>query len=445
MKVLFIEPRVNNPVRINIALPMSFLSLYSYAKSRIDDVEFFYHSLEIDHVEQNGNTLESIFNQYHPDIVLSTAVSCNFNNAAKILNYFKEKNCISMIGGLFPSANDQWVLSNFKFIDIVFRGEGERSFVEVLQKIQSGDNYKAINGISFRSNGAITRNSYVDLIQNMDELPETLYDRIPIKLYSKYPTRYYVFASRGCSFNCDFCTLTTHWQNKHRKCSIDRVIREIGQLVNLFAPSQISFGDDTLSLDKAFFKRLCEELQDRQFPVHFGGKTRIDLIDVDYLDLMHKAGFRELSFGIESNDEHQLTILNKQGILSTLANIEDILRYASQLGFRINLNFILGTPGETADSLNNKASFIKQLCSFPNVIPLLGFFTPHRGSRIYENVDAMGIRIVDHNYDHYNHLQPVCLPESLGTAGLKLLKQTYNYISEETDSIKYNPLLGDEE
>lgn len=236
-------------------------------------------------------------------------------------------------------------------------------------------------------------------------------------------------------------TLTAHWQNKHRKCSIDRVLREIDQIVNIFSAPQISFGDDTLSLDKDYFKKLCEELSKKNFPVHFGGKTRIDLIDFDCLDLMYMAGFRELSFGIESNDERQLATLKKRNIFSALKNLDDVLGYATKLGFRINLNFILGTPEETAESLESKASFIIKHCSLPNIIPLLGFFTPHRGTRLYENANVLGLKIIDHNYDHYNHLQPVCLPDSLGLDGIEILKQTYNYVSKETSSVKYNPLL----
>lgn len=441
MQLLFIEPRVKNPVRINIALPMTFLSLYSYIKPRIKDVDFSYHSLEIDYAEGNNLSLEQLFNRYRPDMIVSTAVSCNFNNTLKILEYFKTKQCITMLGGLFPSANDRWVLANYEFIDIVFRGEGERSFVEVLRRIKSGENYDSVAGISFRCNGAVRANPDIDLIQNLDELPETLYERIPIKAYLKYDTRYYVFASRGCSYNCDFCTLTAHWQNNHRKCSIARVVGEIEQLVNTFSPSQISFGDDTLSIDRCFFKELCQELSSKNFPVHFGGKTRIDLIDYASIDSMYNAGFREVSFGIESNDEHQLAILNKKNVFSALAHIDDILDYASKLGFRINLNFILGTPGETMASLEKKASFIIKHCFAPNIVPLLGFFTPHRGTRLYENVTIMGMKIIDYNYDHYNHLQPVCLPSSLGPDGLALLKHTYNHISKETNSVKYNPLL----
>jgi radical SAM superfamily enzyme YgiQ (UPF0313 family) len=165
------------------------------------------------------------------------------------------------------------------------------------------------------------------------------------------------------------------------------------------------------------------------------------LIDQASLDNMYRAGFRELSFGIESNDEQQLAILNKKSIFSALSHIDDILSYAYQLGFRINMNFILGTPGETIDSLENKAAFIIRNCFAPHVVPLLGFLTPHRGTRLYKNVSRMGIEIIDDNYDHYNHLQPVCLPSSLGSDGLALLKDTYNHIAKQTNSIMYNPIL----
>jgi radical SAM superfamily enzyme YgiQ (UPF0313 family) len=441
MRVLFIEPRVNNPVRINIALPMTFLALYSYAKTRLKDIEFYYHSMEIDWALGNPQSLDSIYKKYKPDVVTSSAISCNFNAVASILNFFKDNKCITILGGLFPTANDRWVLDKFSFINMVCKGEGEQTFVDILNKLKTNSSYRDVNGISFIDNGKYMSNPDRSLIQDLNCLPPICFDRIPINIYKQFETRYYVFASRGCHYNCDFCTLTSHWQNKNRQYSIERVVNEIEHIINLFSPQLISFGDDTLSLDKSYLFQLCEELACRDFPVKFGGKTRIDLIDSETLKLMRKAGFAEISFGVESHDANQLEILKKGGIVSALSNLQKTIREASDLGFKTNLNFILGVPGETDKSLREKASFIIKHCSYPNVVPLLGFITPHRGTRIYNNKKQLGLRIMDNNYDHYNHLQPVCLAESLGANGIELLQQTYNFISKKTFSEKFNPLL----
>ena len=70
MRIVFIEPRVKNPVRISVALPMTFLALYSYIKAHTEDIDMSYHSLEIDHQMGNDMSLESIYIKYAPDIVL---------------------------------------------------------------------------------------------------------------------------------------------------------------------------------------------------------------------------------------------------------------------------------------------------------------------------------------------------------------------------------------
>ncbi|MFA6472579.1 MAG: radical SAM protein [Candidatus Latescibacterota bacterium] len=441
MRVLFIESRVSNPVRLSVAIPMTFLALYSYAITRLEDVEFFYHSLELDCVFGNDLSLDSIYNNYKPDIVMCTAVSCNFNSAIEILRFFKGKNTVTIIGGIFPSANDIWILNNFDFIDIVVKGEGERTLVEVLRKIKDNSSYNNVSGISYRHEASVCTNQNRELIGNLDELPPTLYDKIPVNMYKKCNTRYYVFASRGCCYDCDFCSLASHWQRKHRRCSIDRVLEEIAQLIRLFEPKRISFGDDTLALDSVYFRKLCENLASRAFPVQFGGKTRIDLINPEYLNLMRVAGFREISFGVESNNPEQLHLLNKKSIINALDSLDKILQLSEELKYRINLNFILGTPGETVNTLNDKAEFIIKHCSSPKVIPLLSFITPHRGTKLFMEAEKIGLKIVDHNYDHYNHLQPVCLPDTLGINGMSLLRQVYNEISKETNSEEYNPLL----
>lgn len=441
MRILFIEPRVNNPVRIKIALPMTFLSLYSYVQQHCSDVEVAYHSCEIDNFLGSETTLEEVYNKYAPDVVATSAVSSNFNGAKELLQFFKSKGCITLIGGLFPAANDRWVLENVPFIDIVFRGEGEETFVDVLISLKNETSFEDIKGISCNVEGKYIANPDRRLIKDLNQIPPLSYDKIPVEIYRSAETRYYVFASRGCNFACDFCTLTRHWQRKHRKYSTERVILEIDRLVKIFTPQMISFGDDTLSLDSGYFDKLCNDMANRCLSVRFGGKTRIDLIDSARLNLMLKAGFREISFGIETNDEMQLRTLNKGPIFHSLGRVEDLLREASDLGFRVNLNFILGVPGETFDSLKKKADFIIKHCSISNIVPLLGFLTPHWGSELHKCATKLGIKIIDENLDHYNHLQPVCVPDSLGGNGLHLLIETYNTISQATSSEFYNPLL----
>lgn len=443
MRILFIEPRVKNPVRISVALPMTFLSLYSYVMAHIEDVEVCYHSMELDWQMKKDISLASIFEKYKPDVVLSSAVSCNFSSAAEILKYFKTKGAITMLGGIFASSNDKWVLEQHSFIDIIVQGEGERVLLEVLTKLQQGRDFAEIGCLSYRHHEVVTSNKGDMTVTMLDDLPPLNFNAIPVQLYKKHCSRYYVFAARGCKYDCDFCSLTSHWGHKQRRFSSERVLHEIDRLVSLFEPHQISFGDDTLDLKSDFYRELLTALSHRQFPVKFGGKTRIDLADADTISLLKDAGFSELSFGVESNDKIQLKQLNKGSIAPALDRLRSTLQAASDEGFRINLNFILGTIGETTTTLRKKADFIIEHCApkIKNVIPLLAFLTPHPGTRLCNNAERLGLTIIDNNFDHYNHLQPVCLPRSLGVKGRSQLIETYNYIAQETGTEQYNPLL----
>ena len=441
MIVLFIDPEVNNPVRINIAIPMTFLALYSYAEKNLKGIEFEYYSLEIDKAKGKKTTFDDINELYKPDIVITTSVSSNFNNALSILKYFKSKGCITFIGGLFSSSNYKWVLEYHNFVDIVFIGEGEKTFCKVIDRIANEKNLDNISGLAYRQKDKIMFSHPKSVINNLDHLPPLNFDKIPVELYKKFDTRYYVFASRGCFYNCNFCTLNSHWGNIHRMYPIERVTDEIKKLVELFNPIKISFGDDALSIDKIFFENLCYELKNRSFPVNFGGKTRIDSITFNQLELMAEAGFNEISFGVESNIPTQLKGLGKTLIIPALENLNNLLSAATNLGFRINLNFILGTIGETEETLVDKARFIIKHCSKSNIIPLLGFLTPHRGTKLFCEKEKLGLILTDDDFDHYNHLQPVCYPSSLGRNGLKILKEAYNLITIETNSQIFNPIL----
>jgi radical SAM superfamily enzyme YgiQ (UPF0313 family) len=420
---------------------MTYLALYSFIKEKRPDIEFCYHSIEIDFACNNILSFETIYDMYLPNVVMCTSISCNFNAATNILKYFKSRESITVIGGLFATANNDWVLNKYDFIDYVVNGEGENTIVELLDAISNRLLLFDIEGVSFRFNNSVCTNKSRQLITDINTLPTLNYDNLPIQIYQNNNTRYYVFAGRGCCYDCDFCTLATHWQNSHRACSIDKVITEIEQLVTLFQPTQISFGDDTLALDGSYFRNLCKRLAAEQLPVTFGGKTRIDIITIEYLKIMYDAGFREISFGVESNHSEQLALLNKKLQNNSIQHINKILDAAQKLGIRVNLNFILGTPGETINTLKDKTDFIVKHCSSPNIIPLLSFITPHWGSNLFHYISKLGIKIVDNDLDHYNHLFPVCFPETLGENGILILKQTYNDISVGTYSESYNPLF----
>ena len=442
MRILFIDPKVNNPVRTNLALPLTFLSLYSYVKDKAPFIEFCYHSIEIDHIKEKLNSLSDIYNKYIPDIVITTSITCNFYSATKTLSFFKEKyNCFTILGGLFASSNDKWILDNYSSVDVIVRGEGEETLLELLLSLFYKQNYSNINGTSIKIGNEVLINADRQLINELSRLPILNYKSIPIEVYKKYNSRFYVFASRGCSYNCHFCTLSSHWQIKHRSFPHERVIAEIENIINIFNPKQISFGDDTLCLNATYFEKLCIELSKHRYNVKFGGKIRLDLINRKLFKLMSEAGFIELSFGVESNDSQQLDILNKGSIFRSLNKIDDVLKLSMDYGVRINMNFILGMPGETIDSLCSKTDFIIEKCKHPNVIPLLGFLTPHPGTIVHANLNALKLRVIDSNLENYNHLVPVCVPESLGEMARSLLITSYNKISLETNSQEFNPLL----
>jgi radical SAM superfamily enzyme YgiQ (UPF0313 family) len=322
----------------------------------------------------------------------------------------------------------------------VIKGEGEITLLETIL------NYNKCTSNNIKGTTTIIDNKVQispsrGLIKNLDELPLLDYRGIPARFYAANKTRYYVFTSRGCDYSCDFCTLHEHWGGCTRYFSIERTLAEIANIVSIFKPAQISFGDDTLDLQSERVLFICNELIRNKFPVKFGCKTRLDMLGIDCLQLMYEAGFAEISIGVESNNEEQLQLLNKSTNLSSFKNLYAILLSAKQLNVRINLNFILGVPNETKETLQHKMDFIIDTCNKYNAIPLLSFITPHCGTSMQINHNTYGLKIVDSNNDNYTHLHPVCIPTSMGVNAIDILKETYNTISKATCSEIFNPLL----
>lgn len=441
MNILFIEPRVKNPVRISLALPMTFLYLSSFIKKYNPNITLKYHSFEIDNILGIDSNIDSIYSSFLPQVVMSSTITTNFNSSLKILSDFKSKyNCITVLGGVFASANDEYILNNFSTIDYIVRGEGEATLSELLNRISSNKPASNINGLSTRYRGTFIKNPLGPLL-DLHTLPQLNHDGLNVEVYKSHLSRFYVFASRGCNYNCSFCTLSPHWQYCQRYFKTERVVSEIETIIRIYHPEKISFGDDTLSLNDENMVKTIELLQQKKLPVKFGAKTRADVLTEKHLKSLAIAGFNEISIGIESNIETQLNEFNKQVSIDDINRIDHILPVANALGFRINMNFILGTPGETNQSLENKIIFITRLCRSKMTIPLLSFLTPHPGSELYSNIRDLGLIMATDDFNEYNHLTPVCYPESLGDNGINLLKTAYNKISKATNSEIYNPLL----
>jgi anaerobic magnesium-protoporphyrin IX monomethyl ester cyclase len=264
-------------------------------------------------------------------------------------------------GGVHATFTTHDTLENILAIDIVCRGEGEFTVLELVQAVLEGKELREIAGLSYRHDGQIYHNPDRPFIQNLDELPWPARHLLPIGKYEqKLPfldvRAALVMSSRGCPVRCSFCSTSVMWGRRSRCRSPQNVVDEIEFLMAEYGVQGVWFFDDTLTLKRAHINGLIDEIQRRGLEFPWYCEVRANTVDYELLKRMREAGCYYISFGVESASPRILKVINK-GI--TLEQVQNLIRWAEDLSMYTKAFFILGLPEETYHEGLQTVQFIK--------------------------------------------------------------------------------------
>lgn len=214
--------------------------------------------------------------------------------------------------------------------------------------------------------------------------------------------------SRGCPFDCVFCSVGSIWSRKYRCFSAQRIIEEVKYLVEKYNVKGIYFREDNFTLNKDRVVEFCEGLLSQSVNIKWVCETRVDTLSYELLELMGKSGCKGLYFGIESGSQRMLDFM-KKGI--TIEEVEKAFNWCNELGIESHASFVVGVPTETAEERKQTVEFSKKIrattCGF-NVfvgIPKSELYDYVLDKRLYEFIDDRGLvylrghdRLVDKFY-----------------------------------------------
>jgi anaerobic magnesium-protoporphyrin IX monomethyl ester cyclase len=225
-----------------------------------------------------------------------------------------------MVGGPLPTCDPSPFLVDF---DVVVRGEGEETVLEVLQAFSAGKDLCTIRGIALRvkdespddSSKVISLTPERPFIENLDQLPFPARHLLPNKNYIQFGKKKYgyaitsVMSTRGCPYRCDFCS-NVIFGGSFRQRSASNVVNEIEEALAL-GYDRISFADDVFTLHKGRLLEICAEITRRDLHFYWECLARVDSQDETTYTTMYQAGCRRVYFGIESGDDQVLMLINK--------------------------------------------------------------------------------------------------------------------------------------
>lgn len=408
MKVILIQPPSYETATIGPPLGLGYLgSVLNEEGHKVKIIDSIISNYNINDVQKE-------IKKFDPDIVGITAVTPCIKKIYSILEYAKKNNpnCKTIMGGAHPTVMAKETLRDNPYLDTIVRGEGEITFKELLD-IKKKKEIFSVKGISFKLNDRLYENSDRKFIENLDKLPYPSHNLLSLnkyrindslkdfglvgktgKLYSTVST------SRGCPFGCIFCTSTQIWGKKWRGRSPENIINELKILIYKYKIKEIDFLEDTFTLNKRRTEKICKLIKEEGLDFSWICTTRVDLFDRHIALSLKKSGCHLICFGIESSSQVTLDFLQKGFVIS---DIKKAVKIAKDVGLNVIGSFILGSPYETKNMINNTISFAKKLNLHSARFPLL---VPFPGTKIYKMAEKEN-KILTKDWNKYRWDVPI--------------------------------------
>jgi radical SAM superfamily enzyme YgiQ (UPF0313 family) len=314
------------------------------------------------------------------------------------------------VGGNHPTFLPNKTLEEMSSVDIVVRGEGEWTTLELMTALECGRPLSEVAGITFRDGDGTIVCTPDRPLGSLDELPPLDYTLLPDRLVSS--TVWYVSASRGCWGQCTFCSDPAFWKRKQRRFPLQKVLHELGQVVRKYRCEHVVFGDDSFSLKGSArlgdLERIGEVLSGEQFQ---GAviQTRVDAVGPEGLRKAREANIVNVQFGFESASPKVLRAMNKR---TTPEMIPAACRAAKEAGLLVSGYWIVGHPGDDLEEFNHTYRAMKHLYERKWLDGSSVFqYIPYPGTGPFHDPGRYDLEILSYDWSRY-HLfrfdKPVC-------------------------------------
>jgi len=314
---------------------------------------------------------------------------------------------VFVVGGEHVTAVPDYVLNDCEEIDIIVLGEGEETLIDLVACLESEGDLNAVNGIIYRKNGEFFKTEKRRRIRKVDEIPWPAWDLVRVESYldkmlSHGPGRgrtMPILASRGCPYDCAFCSNKAMYTRAWIPRSVTDVVNEIKYYIDKYDIQCIEFYDLTPIIKKTWIVEFCHQLIDQNIKIDWqiSGGTRTEAIDEEVIVLSKKAGCTYLGFAPESGSQEVLKKIRKQ---LNLPRMLSLLEIAKKHNVGTRTNFIIGFPFDTRKQIY-ETLFLQIKLAFLGVLDAPVFeFSPYPGSEYFRLLTQKGtIQLCDEYFD----------------------------------------------
>ena len=309
------------------------------------------------------------------------------------------KDLTIIYGGVHPTYHWDEILAQCPDIDLIVRGEGERTALCLIQALDRGAPLETVDGIVFRAGGEVKSTPPAQMIRDLDAY-RVGWELIDFARYSYWGGKRAVVVqfSRGCTHSCNYCGQRGFWTRWRHRDPV-KLARELARLHREHGVELINFADELPTGSRKAWKEFLEALIAENVPLLLVGSTRAgDIVrDADLLHLYRRAGVIRFLLGVESYDEATLTEIRKGGNIGDDRRAIQLLR---QHGIIAMITYVIGFREER--DRDYWKSFRHLVRYDPDQVQLL-YATPHRWTPFYETVAERRVIQTDTRRWDYKH------------------------------------------
>lgn len=319
-------------------------------------------------------------------------LSCMFTN-----NWLGDRQLIQELGEAFPdaviiaggesiTALPEFWLSQSKHLKVCVLGEGEETIIELLSAIENNDNLSKVQGVTYRDDDKIITTPRRKRIRELEEIPPPAWDLFPVESYNENDVKWGVterkslplMATRGCPYDCTFCSSPQMWGRKYSMRTPKHVADEMEELMKKFGITNFDFYDLTAIIRKEWIIEFAKEIQTRNLDVtwQIPAGTRSEAIDAEVAKALYNSCCRNITYAPEFGSNRMLKLIRKR---VDLKNMLISMGYSNKEGINIHINIILGLLGEKDFDVWKTVIFLIR-CSWAGVNDIgLSLFQPYPG------------------------------------------------------------------
>jgi anaerobic magnesium-protoporphyrin IX monomethyl ester cyclase len=329
-----------------------------------------------------------------PDILGFSTFASSGRTAALISNEVKKKNpnIIIVFGNYYATFNSERVLRKYPSVDIIVRGEGENTVIDLVNCLKNKGKLKDVLGITFRNNNSIISTLDRPLIGDLNCLPFPDRKLIDMEYHSVIaganvaPKKFTsIVSSRGCFYRCRFCSCRQFARGRWRPRSIKNTMEELHFLASE-GYKQFIFVDDSFTLNQKRVIKLSKRMRKEKIDMEWICEGRVDNCSFEMLREIARVGCKLIYFGIESANQRILDYYNKQ---TTPQQSRTAVKTGRKAGIDVIIgSFIVGGPDETRDEIQNTIEFAERI---PIDLPQFSILGVYPGTDIWNEFEMKGL------------------------------------------------------